>query len=74
MGNQPDMPYDRAKAGASAFYAWVALMACEWPAWSRKGLSWRLNCLVTQLTRTMAGPQFPESIVVGIGYRVNNDQ
>jgi uncharacterized protein len=30
--------------------------------------------LVTQLTRTMAGPQFPESIVVGIGYPVDDEQ
>jgi uncharacterized protein len=30
--------------------------------------------LVTQLTRTMAGPQFPETIVVGIGYPVDDEQ
>jgi predicted alpha/beta superfamily hydrolase len=29
--------------------------------------------LVTELTRTMAGPRFPETIVVGIGYPVDDD-
>jgi uncharacterized protein len=30
--------------------------------------------LVTQLTRTMAGPHFPETIVVGIGYPVDDEE
>jgi uncharacterized protein len=30
--------------------------------------------LVSQLTRTMVGPQFPETIVVGIGYPVDDEQ